>query len=474
MSTYSNDRLLRKLFDMFIPTGTNTDTSGLWTRCLEILNSNKDVNKNDADCLTTVRNLIKSGRMSSSAEEARRITYLISKLRSSHEPIIQFLILIRKQNGNNSAIRPEKITTNSTRLERVYPTRPPVVKRDNLDHKITDTLRDDANSVQSYNSAGLSQRTAELKQSIWLEFVFAMQGISGKNFDVSADHVEIKGLNEIERCTRMKLLRFLELGKLFCLLYEGSWQPKESDQCFRGFISYIRQELNEYRCLMSAIEQQFKEKNKCNLHACLWESVNRLRYLAALFEGCKGKQSGRLLSTIYNFLQQGNVIHADIGNRALLFASTPIFYNLKEWLLSGNLLNGSAQFFIDENKHCDKNDFWTSRYFVRYDLLPSFISDDQSTKVLFIGKALNFIRIHCNDTDVYQVRHETLPKVSSMYSQDDNTEFAQFLNQLYKEAGSQILNLMFKKYHLLDHFAAIRDYLFLAKGDFVRYLMDDV
>ena len=43
--------------------------------------------------------------------------------------------------------------------------------------------------------------------------------------------------------------------------------------------------------------------------------------------------------------------------------------------------------------------FWTSRYRLNREFIPSFVSQNQAEKILLIGKSINFLREVCNQPD---------------------------------------------------------------------------
>ena len=43
--------------------------------------------------------------------------------------------------------------------------------------------------------------------------------------------------------------------------------------------------------------------------------------------------------------------------------------------------------------------FWTSRYRLNREFIPSFVTQNQAEKILLIGKSINFLREVCNQPD---------------------------------------------------------------------------
>lgn len=45
------------------------------------------------------------------------------------------------------------------------------------------------------------------------------------------------------------------------------------------------------------------------------------------------------------------------------------------------------------------------------------------------------------------------------------------IDSVYTVVSQRLLHILFKKYKLMDHLTAVRRYLLLGQGDFVRHLM---
>ena len=59
-----------------------------------------------------------------------------------------------------------------------------------------------------------------------------------------------------------------------------------------------------------------------------------------------------------------------------------------------------------------------------------------------------------------------------MLDQKIDTQFQDLIDQAYIDTSSYLIEILLKKYKLLDHFNSLRRYLLLGQGDFIRHLMD--
>lgn len=59
-----------------------------------------------------------------------------------------------------------------------------------------------------------------------------------------------------------------------------------------------------------------------------------------------------------------------------------------------------------------------------------------------------------------------------MLDQKTNGQFQEMIDLAYEDTSSALIEILMKKYKLLDHFNSLRRYLLLGQGDFIRHLMD--
>jgi gamma-tubulin complex component 3 len=61
---------------------------------------------------------------------------------------------------------------------------------------------------------------------------------------------------------------------------------------------------------------------------------------------------------------------------------------------------------------------------------------------------------------------------ASLFQQQRSTEFQDMIISVYNETTRYLRSILDDKYHMMDHFKAIKRYLLLGQGDFIKYLMD--
>lgn len=59
-----------------------------------------------------------------------------------------------------------------------------------------------------------------------------------------------------------------------------------------------------------------------------------------------------------------------------------------------------------------------------------------------------------------------------MLDQKKDLQFQEMIDVAYEETSTSLMKILLRKYKLMDHFNAMRRYLLLGQGDFIRHLMD--
>jgi gamma-tubulin complex component 3 len=77
--------------------------------------------------------------------------------------------------------------------------------------------------------------------------------------------------------------------------------------------------------------------------------------------------------------------------------SKPLYEMLQRWIYEGELDDPYGEFFVACNNAASEEELWQTKYSIREDMLPSFLSKEMAQKIFSIGKSLNFIRYSCHD-----------------------------------------------------------------------------
>lgn len=112
---------------------------------------------------------------------------------------------------------------------------------------------------------------------------------------------------------------------------------------------------------------------------------------------CIDLKGGALISMIHNYTKHGDPFIKSYIVRILQVVSRPFYEILERWVYEGELDDPYHEFFVACDNTVSKDKLWQSKYTLRQDMLPSFLSQDVALKIYSIGKTLNFIRYSCHE-----------------------------------------------------------------------------
>ena len=102
-------------------------------------------------------------------------------------------------------------------------------------------------------------------------------------------------------------------------------------------------------------------------------------------------------------------------------------------------------------------------------MIPSFLRPTEAQKVLLVGKSINFLRQVCRQP----LSEFVIPTTNELNVELDlNKRIMKRLDETYEATSARLLAVMTQEYKLHLHFKALRKYMLLGQGDFVRYLLD--
>lgn len=277
-------------------------------------------------------------------------------------------------------------------------------------------------------------------------------------------------------------LKLAELGWLYTQVHgftERQADQKEYGLVGQSFVTALREELTEYYRLLAVIEGQVREGGVTLLQLSVWatEPMRRLRLLVELVTACGSCRGGSLASCLYSFLNQGDPGLRSCVASLLTAACRPLYTMLIRWILDGSLEDPHHEFFVGSEPGVQGEAIWHHKYSVRKAMIPRFITYAWSKKILSTGKSINFLSSVCKDSSTLIGRHNLLSKLeqtdpASLFSCDVDNPLLQVAGEAYRLTARHVLDIMFNKFHLMAHLAALRKYLLLGQGDIMRYLLN--
>ncbi|XP_052801228.1 gamma-tubulin complex component 3 homolog isoform X1 [Mya arenaria] len=326
------------------------------------------------------------------------------------------------------------------------------------------------------------------------DLVYVFQGIEGKwvHFDPSKDGYKVDAQAGIPKAIRQLVSKLAECGWLFNKV-KNYVETRSADKTFglvgQSFCAALQQELTEYYRLIAVLESQIQDEVDQGIGLATHGSITlrrlvvwtfdpliRLKTLAALVDVCKGKKGGALASTIYSYMQHGDPFVKSLIKHILTMVSQPIYATLLRWIYDGELEDTHDEFFVAADPTVKNDRLWHDKYSLRKSMIPAYITTDQARRILLTGKSINFLRQVCQDRTPTPGREVAMAfdmsQAEWMFTQDQSNNFQDMIDKVYKETSRHLLDVLHAKYKFMDHLKAMRRYLLLGQGDFIRHLMD--
>ncbi|KAF9434937.1 Gamma-tubulin complex component 3 [Entomortierella beljakovae] len=332
---------------------------------------------------------------------------------------------------------------------------------------------------------GRNGQQPEIEESALLrDLIFIFQGIDGKliKFGSEPGTCEIDSSVKISNSTRSLVNRLTELGWLYKNVntyVQETLKQGTAGLVGQSFCSALQHELVDYFRLIAVLESNIAKdvdttasKGLTLKRLLVWtqDSIQRLRLMSVLVECCQDLQGGALVSMVHDYTQHGDPMIQQFIHQMLERISAPFYVMMQRWIYEGELEDPRTEFFIALEPDVGEEDMWHKKYFIRKDMVPAFIGIPLASKILSIGKSLNFLRHKCDDAEWLLQNHG----VGKPLKYGDIAELEGSIDDAYVGTSRRLLNLLITKFKLLDHLKAIKRYILLGQGDFIQHLMESL
>ncbi|KAL8625039.1 hypothetical protein ACOMHN_012048 [Nucella lapillus] len=346
---------------------------------------------------------------------------------------------------------------------------------------------------QSYSGLVGNNTSSEVPDGeLVKDVIYAFQGIEGKwiKMDIGRDGYRIDAQAGIPKAVRHIVSKLAECGWLYNKI-RNYVESRSADKAFgligQSFCAALHQELTEYYRLIAVLEAQLQQDQDQGIsegdgltlkRLVVWtfDPLLRLKTLAALVDACKGKKGGALASSIYSYMQHGDPYIKALIKHTLTVVAQPIYSTLMRWIYDGELEDTYHEFFVASDPTVKNDRLWHDKYSLRKSMIPSFLTIDQARRISLTGKSINFLRQVCQDRTPIMGRDAAMSVDSkhaqSMFVQDEEAWFQTMIDGVYTDTSRHLLDVLHAKYKFMDHLKAMRRYLLLGQGDFIRHLMD--
>lgn len=351
------------------------------------------------------------------------------------------------------------------------------------------------NLTRSRREGDLGGTSEVTEAALVRDILYVFQGIDGKNIKMSSTEncYKVEAKANLNKSLRDTAVRLAELGWLHNKIRKYADQ-RSLDRSFglvgQSFCAALHQELKEYYRLLSVLHSQLQLEDDQGVNVGLESSLTlrrllvwtydpriRLKTLAALVDHCQGRKGGELASAVHAYTKTGDPYMKSLVQHILSLVSHPVLSFLYRWIYDGELEDTYHEFFVASDPTVKTDRLWHDKYTLRKSMIPSFITMDQSRKVLLIGKSINFLHQVCHDQTpttkmIAVTKSAESPRDAADLFTDLENAFQGKIDAAYFETSKYLLDVLNKKYSLLEHMQAMRRYLLLGQGDFIRHLMD--
>lgn len=97
------------------------------------------------------------------------------------------------------------------------------------------------------------------------------------------------------------------------------------------------------------------------------------------------QKGGALISTMHDYTKHGDPFIQQYIKAMLEHVSKPFYEMLQRWIYEGELEDPYEEFFVACDHTVSEEELWQSKYKLRENMIPSFISDELAQKVRFIS-----------------------------------------------------------------------------------------
>ncbi|XP_065841235.1 gamma-tubulin complex component 3 homolog [Oscarella lobularis] len=354
-------------------------------------------------------------------------------------------------------------------------------------------------TLQQKNQTTLQKRTDETTNTLYelseatlvRDVIFVIQGIDGQHvkFDVSCDAYVIDSKIGVLQAVRDQVSKIAELGWLYKKVrsyVDTHVRDKALGLVGQSFCAALSEELTEYYRLVAVLDSQRVAGKGVGdaltlRRLIVWtlDPLRRLRTLASLVDSCQGLKGGALCSAVHAHLHSGDPFVVALVRQILYQVARPIRCLLDQWIYEGELRDVYDEFFVLCDDAVAEDKLWREKYAIRKSMLPSFVPEELAQKILLIGKSIDFIRRVCRDRSPIgttstgtTTRDDAVATVELTFGDVPGSPLHQSIDLAYRETSKRLIEILYTKYNFLGHLKAMRRYLLMGQGDFIRHLMD--
>lgn len=242
------------------------------------------------------------------------------------------------------------------------------------------------------------------------DLIFVFQGIAGRHikYDPRSEQYVVDPALQLRDPARDTVLCLCELGWLYGKVHAYMQRAERETRglVVQAFGFALQQELLDYYRLLSILESEASRGSESRdtereasgltllrLRAWMQEPLERLFLMARLVEGAGPLIGGALASRLHGHTRHGDDGVRTLVSRIMKATAAPLYGMLERWVLHGELHDSQQEFFIGASSGISAHNTWQEGYFLRTNMLPTYLPLALAQRVLVIGKSINFMRL---------------------------------------------------------------------------------
>jgi gamma-tubulin complex component 3 len=305
---------------------------------------------------------------------------------------------------------------------------------------------------------------------------------------------------DVSPAQRQLISKITELGWLLRKVKELTAQAVAQESVVHeALVAACNKEVNNCYRLIAILEAQYQQQtsnttnsttNSSNnigplslrrLVVWLAEPQQRLRVLASCLNAAVGLRGGQVINALHAMSKHGDPLVRRAVGPLLEESCVPFFKKLSRWILDGTLdVSFGTDFMIVQQQSGSDHpaSVWRAGYALDFTMQPRFVSPELAQKILTTGKTVAFLRECCGDSEWAAAMAHTgsVPGITDSSTGGTTLQRLQWLETATTEVGatvgSRLLDVLMRRESLPAHLAAVRRYVLLGQGDFVRTLLD--
>eukprot|EP00904_Undaria_pinnatifida_P002799 jgi/Undpi1/1251/HiC_scaffold_108.g14165.m1 len=172
-------------------------------------------------------------------------------------------------------------------------------------------------------------------------------------------------------------------------------------------------------------------------------------------------------------MDHGDPFVRGLVQRTMVRSCESLFLMVKQWMFEGELVDHHKEFFVQMNPLAIEDEMlWQERYYLALDLLPKFIEQEIALKILTIGKAINFLRRLCGDSEWIMGPMAKAAAQATTLEYGNTASLRAVVASCSTLTNARLVHLMLGRYRLKAHLRVLKKFLLHGQGDLMLTLIE--